>query len=108
MVDLVVNFDTLHQLYRAYMPFIQPAGLFVATSESHYLGQDLTIAYQLPGSTNKMEFQGVVVWINPLGASGGRPAGIGVKILTDAETHKQHIETLLSRDLASADLTCTM
>lgn len=23
MVDLVINFDTLHQLYRAYMPFIK-------------------------------------------------------------------------------------
>ena len=108
MVDLVVNFDTLHQLYRAYMPFIQPAGLFVATTESHYLGQELTIAYQLPGSTVRHEFQGLVVWINPLGASGGRPAGIGVKIVSDASTHKHHIENLLSRELASGDLTCTM
>ncbi|WP_299789231.1 PilZ domain-containing protein [uncultured Shewanella sp.] len=108
MIDLVVNFDTLHQLYRAYMPFIQPAGLFVATTESHFLGQELTIAYQLPGSTAKHQFEGVVVWINPLGASGGRPAGIGVKILTDPDTHKHHIENLLSRELASGDLTCTM
>ncbi|QFU22460.1 PilZ domain-containing protein [Shewanella eurypsychrophilus] len=108
MIDLVVNFDTLHQLYRAYMPFIKPVGLFIATSESHYLGQDLMIAYQLPGSTNKHEFKGVVVWINPLGASGGRPVGIGIKILSDAETHKHHIETLLSAELASGDLTCTM
>ncbi|ABV37253.1 type IV pilus assembly PilZ [Shewanella sediminis HAW-EB3] len=108
MIDLVVNFDTLHQLYRAYMPFIKPAGLFVATTESHYLGQELTIAYQLPGSTSKHQFEGVVVWINPLGASGGRPAGIGVKILTDPDTHKHHIENLLSRELASGDLTCTM
>lgn len=108
MIDLVVNFDTLHQLYRAYMPFIKPAGIFVATTESHYLGQELTIAYQLPGSTAKHQFEGVVVWINPLGASGGRPAGIGVKILTDPDTHKHHIENLLSRELASGDLTCTM
>ncbi|GIU49699.1 PilZ domain-containing protein [Shewanella algidipiscicola] len=108
MVDLVVNFDTLHQLYRAYMPFIQPAGLFVATTESHYLGQELSIVYQLPGLTTKMEFQGLVVWINPLGASGGRPAGIGVKIISDASTHKHHIENLLARELSSSDLTCTM
>ncbi|NRB25548.1 PilZ domain-containing protein [Shewanella sp.] len=108
MIDLVVNFDTLHQLYRAYMPFIQPAGLFIATSESHYLGQELSIAYQLPDSPNRHEFQGMVVWINPLGASGGRPAGIGIKFLSDAELHKQHIETLLARELSSGDLTCTM
>lgn len=108
MVDLVVNFDTLHQLYRAYMPFIRPAGLFVPTSESHYLGETLKIAYRLPGATTMYEFKGAVVWINPLGASGGRPAGIGVKILTEPETHKHHIEKLLSAELASSDLTCTM
>ncbi|MBB1440362.1 PilZ domain-containing protein [Shewanella sp. SG41-4] len=108
MVDLVVNYDTLHKLYRAYMPFIKPAGLFVATSESHFLGQELTIAYRLPNATQTNEFKGTVVWINPLGASGGRPAGIGVKIKTDVESHKHHIEKLLSSELASSDLTCTM
>ncbi|MBB1270109.1 PilZ domain-containing protein [Shewanella sp. SR44-3] len=108
MVNLVVNFDSLHQLYRAYMPFIKPAGLFVATSESHYLGESLTISYRLPDATQMHEFTGTVVWINPLGASGGRPAGVGLKIKTDPESHKNHIEKLLSRELASADLTCTM
>ncbi|MBO1271378.1 MULTISPECIES: PilZ domain-containing protein [Shewanella] len=108
MVDLIVNFDTLHQLYRAYMPFIQPAGLFVTTTESHFLGQEMRIGYRLPGATGINEFQGVVVWINPLGASGGRPAGVGVKILSEAQEHKQRIENLLSRELASGDLTCTM
>ena len=92
MVDLVVNFDTLHQLYRAYMPFIKPAGLFVATGETHYLGETLTIAYRLPGATTSNEFRGVVVWINPLGASGGRPAGIGIKIVSEPDSHKHHIE----------------
>ena len=58
MVDLTVNFDTLHQLYRAYMPFIQPAGLFVATTEGHFLGQEIQIGYRLPGSTHVNEFQG--------------------------------------------------
>ncbi|MBB1316896.1 PilZ domain-containing protein [Shewanella sp. SR43-4] len=108
MVDLVVHYDTLHKLYRAYMPFIKPAGLFIATTESHFLGQELTIAYRLPDATQATEFKGTVVWINPLGASGGRPAGIGVKIKTDVESHKHHIEKLLSSELSSSDLTCTM
>ncbi len=108
MVDLIVNFDTLHQLYRAYMPFIKPAGLFIATSETHYLGETLTVAYRLPGASTPSEFRGVVAWINPLGASGGRPVGIGIKILSEPASHKHHIEKLLSRELASGDLTCTM
>ncbi len=108
MVDITVNFETLHQLYRAYMPFILPAGLFVATSKNYQLGQALSVGYQLPNSTTQHQFKGVIVWINPLGASGGRPAGIGVKILSDVSTHKHRIENLLSRELASSDLTCTM
>lgn len=51
MIDLAVNFDTLSQLYRAYMPFIKPVGFFVSTSERHFLGEELTISYQLPGAT---------------------------------------------------------
>ncbi|MCE9684747.1 MULTISPECIES: PilZ domain-containing protein [Shewanella] len=108
MIDLVVNFDTLHQLYRAYMPFIRPAGLFVATTESHFLGEELMIAYRLPGTSSVNEFRGRVVWINPVGASGGRPAGIGIKMLSEPDSHKHHIEKLLSGELSSADLTCTM
>jgi len=108
MTNLVVNFDTLQQLYRAYMPFIKPAGLFVSSNDTFFLGQSLSVTYLLPGSTQRDHFEGVVVWINPLGAPGGRPAGVGVKILTDPNVHKHHIEQLLSTELSSADLTCTM
>ena len=108
MSNLAVNFDTVHQLYRAYMPFIKPAGIFVASSEYFVLGQSLSVTYHLPGSTDRMQFDGVVVWINPLGASGGRPTGVGIKIVTEPDLHKHHIEQLLSSELASSDLTCTM
>lgn len=108
MTNLVVNFDTLQQLYRAYMPFIKPAGLFIGSTESFSLGQSLSVVYHLPGLTERMQFEGIVVWINPLSASGGRPAGIGVKIISEPEMHKHHIEKLLSAELSSGNLTCTM
>ncbi|GIU07454.1 MULTISPECIES: PilZ domain-containing protein [unclassified Shewanella] len=108
MTNLVVKFESLQQLYRAYMPFIKPIGMFVSCSQSFVLGQELMITYQLPGTTQGHDFKGSVIWINPLGASGGRPAGIGVKILTEPDFHKHQIEQLLSRELASGDLTCTM
>lgn len=38
MTNLVVNFDTLQQLYRAYMPFIKPAGLFVSSNDTFFWG----------------------------------------------------------------------
>ncbi|MEZ9821209.1 PilZ domain-containing protein [Shewanella sp. 10N.286.45.A1] len=108
MTNLVVNFDTLHQLYRAYMPFIKPAGLFIGSTDNFVLGQSLSVVYRLPGTTEKMQFEGSVVWINPLGAPGGRPVGIGVKIVSEPDLHKHHIEQLLSHELSSSDLTCTM
>ncbi|GIU36700.1 pilus assembly protein PilZ [Shewanella schlegeliana] len=108
MTNLVVKFDSLQQLYRAYMPFIKPVGIFVSCSESFTLGQEIQVSYQLPGGSVAHNFTGSVIWINPLGASGGRPAGIGVKILSDSGFHKHQIEQLLSQQLASGDLTCTM
>lgn len=108
MTNLVVKFDSLQQLYRAYMPFIKPIGLFISCSESFPLGQEIKVSYQLPDGTQNHSFTGSVIWINPLGASGGRPAGIGVKILSEPDFHKHQIEQLLSRQLASGDLTYTM
>ncbi|WP_028766886.1 PilZ domain-containing protein [Shewanella fidelis] len=108
MPNLVVKFESLQQLYRAYMPFIKPIGMFVATADSFTLGQEVRVSYQLPAMNQIYDFSGKVVWINPVGASGGRPAGVGVKILTEADFHKHHIEKLLSSELASADLTSTM
>ncbi|GIU47898.1 pilus assembly protein PilZ [Shewanella sairae] len=108
MINLVVKFESLQQLYRAYMPFIKPFGLFVSCTDSYTLGQEVFVTYQLPGGTLEYDFKGTVVWINPLGASGGRPAGIGVKALSEPDFHKHQIEQLLSSELASGDLTCTM
>lgn len=108
MSNLVVKFESLQQLYRAYMPFIKPMGMFVTSAESFNLGQEIDVSYLLPNSSERHEFTGSVVWINPMGASGGRPAGIGVKVLTDPDFHKHHIEQMLSHELASGDLTCTM
>ncbi|MCL1137131.1 PilZ domain-containing protein [Shewanella pneumatophori] len=108
MANLVVKFESLQQLYRAYMPFIKPIGMFITTTQSFTLGQEVRVSYQLPAMNQVYDFSGSVVWINPLGASGGRPAGVGVKILTEPDFHKHHIEQLLSSELASADLTSTM
>ncbi|MCL2914202.1 PilZ domain-containing protein [Shewanella corallii] len=108
MVDLVIRFDTIQQLYRAYMPFVRSAGLFVATSEPHYLGETLNFSYRLPGDSAAREASGCVVWINPQGASGGRPAGIGVQFAPAEEHHRHDIEQVLSSELASGNLTSTM
>ncbi|GLP98083.1 PilZ domain-containing protein [Paraferrimonas sedimenticola] len=108
MAELLANFETVEHLYRAYMPFISPAGLFITTRESYQMEQKVSIAYRLPGSATTHEFQGTVCWINPLGAQGGRPQGIGVRIDSDVELHKSQIENLLAAKLSSGELTSTI
>ncbi len=108
MERVSIRFDNLHQLYRAYMPFISPAGLFVNMSRPVNLGEEMLVQYQLPEDNNFYQFAGKVVWSNPAGASGGRPVGVGVKIGSDERLHRRRIEKLLAGELDSDDLTCTM
>ncbi|QDF67296.1 pilus assembly protein PilZ [Shewanella sp. SNU WT4] len=108
MLDLSANFESREQAYKAYMPFIKPMGLFFETKVIYGLGDRLTVSYRLPGNPQIYESPGVVVWINPIGASGGRPTGVGIKLLHNAEMHKHNFDTLLSIDLGSSQLTSTM
>ncbi|MBE8167482.1 MAG: pilus assembly protein PilZ [Shewanella sp.] len=107
MADIKIEFDSLNQLYRSYMPFMKPAAIFIPTNNSHQLGDFIDIAYQLPNGVEN-QLSGAVVWINPTGASGGRPAGIGIKIEAEADEQRLQIEKLLASNLASGDLTSTM
>ncbi len=64
-------------LYASYLSFLKNGGLFVPTDKQYRLGDDVFIALNLMGE--KMPVAGKVVWINPKGVQGGRPAGIGVQ-----------------------------
>ncbi|GLS84641.1 PilZ domain-containing protein [Paraferrimonas haliotis] len=108
MADLLANFESVEQLYRAYMPFISPVAMFVSTNDSYQMEQKLTVAYRLPGSATTYEFEGSVCWINPLGSQGGRPQGVGIKVESDIELHKSQIENLLAAKLNSGELTSTI
>ena len=90
------------------MPFISPAGVFINMAKPLALGEGILVQYQLPQDNNFYQFSGTVVWSNPQGASGGRPVGVGVKIESDDQIHRQRIEKLLASELNSDDLTCTM
>ncbi|SHG89115.1 type IV pilus assembly protein PilZ [Ferrimonas marina] len=105
---LQTEFETSAQLYRAYMPFIRYGGLFFMTTSEHQLGERLTARFRLPESAHWHEFEGQVVWINPLGSQGGRPPGVGLAFLQQDNPFKPAIETLLAGELGSDQLTSTM
>ena len=66
-------------LYEAYMPFISGGGLFVPTHKHYNLGDDVFIRLTLMDEPEKIPVPGKVVWVTPMGAQGGRQAGIGIQ-----------------------------
>ena len=64
---------------RAWMPFLKPGGLFVATRREHVLGEEIVLLVHLPGGA-KHSVAGRVAWINAESLPGRRRHGIGIAL----------------------------
>ena len=95
-------------LYAAYMPFIKNGGLFIPTSKSYKLGDEVFLLLNLMDESEKIPVAGKVVWITPRGAQGNRAAGIGVQFSDTDNTARSKIETYLAGALQSDRPTHTM
>jgi type IV pilus assembly protein PilZ len=89
--------DKAH-LYAAYMPYLKTGGIFVPTNKRFSLGDEVFVMLTLPESSERLPVPGKVVWITPLGAQGGRAAGVGVQFAdgADSEALRGKIDTLLA------------
>ncbi len=98
------------QLHAAYMSFLRGGGVFVPTTRRYHLGDEVFLLLTLMDDKERLPVAGKVVWITPLGAQGGRAAGIGVQFAEtpEAETVKGRIETHLAGILDSDKPTATM
>lgn len=95
-------------LYAAYMPFVQNGGLFIPTSKSYNLGDEVFMLLNLMDEPEKIPVAGKVIWITPKGAQGNRAAGIGVQFSGDDDSAAKKIETYLAGSLESDRPTHTM
>lgn len=95
-------------LYGAYMSYLSNGGLFVPTEKAYRLGDDVFMLVSLPGDGEKLPIAGKVVWITPVGAEGGRKAGIGVEFSEKHADVNRKIETLLAGAIESDRPTHTM
>ncbi|CAA0118989.1 Uncharacterised protein [BD1-7 clade bacterium] len=95
-------------LYAAYMTFIKNGGLFVPTTKSYQMGDEVFMLLTLMDEPEKIPVAGKVVWITPQGAQGNRAAGIGVQFNGDDDLAKNKIETYLAGSLESERPTHTM
>lgn len=96
-------------LYAAYMPFVKNGGLFIPTSKTYKLGDEVFMLLTLMDSKEKLPVAGKVVWITPRGSQGNKTAGVGVQFSElDKGATKHKIENQLAGALKSDRATHTM
>ena len=96
-------------LYATYMPFVKNGGLFIPTTRTYPLGEEVSMVLTLMDETEKLPVIGKVVWITPSGAQGNRAPGVGVQFTgEDGVKVRNKIETFLAGALKSERPTHTM
>ena len=107
---LSLNISSKSALYAAYMPFLKGGGIFIPTSRSYALGEEVFMLLSLMEDPNRIAVQGKVVWITPDGVQGSRTQGIGVQFTLDetGAAARAAIEKVLGETLASSRPTHTL
>lgn len=96
-------------LYASFMPFIKNGGLFIPTTKSYQIGDEIFLLLQLMDETDRIPVAGKVVWVTPAGAEGNRAVGIGVQFSEqDKGVARRKIEDYLVGALASDRSTHTL
>lgn len=106
---LALNIRDKNSLYAAYMPFIRNGGLFIPTTKTYQLGEEVFMLLTLSDSKDKLPVAGRVVWLTPRGAQGNKTAGVGVQFSElDRGSTRNKIEAILAGGLKSDRPTLTM
>ena len=96
-------------LYTSYMSFVANGGVFVPTSRTYELGDEVFLLLKLMEETVPRPVAGRVVWVTPTGAQSNKVPGIGVQFLDgDAGETRSSIEQRLAATLESDRPTRTM
>lgn len=107
---LSLNINSKSALYSAYMPFLQCGGIFIPTTRSYSIGDEVFMLLALMDDPTKLPIAGTVVWITPPGAQNSKAQGIGVHFKSDESgiEAKRKIEGLLGGVMQSTRPTHTM
>lgn len=90
-------------LYAAYIPLFADGGIFVPTTRTYRLGDDVYVLVTLPDDTQRFPVAGKVAWITPSHATGSRTQGVGVRFPSDPKSAQlmSRIEQILGARLSS-------
>lgn len=96
-------------LYAAYMPFVKNGGLFIPTTKTYQLGDEVFMLLNLMDEAERIPVAGKIIWITPKGAEGYRSTGIGVQFSEqDGGMTRNRIENYLAGALDSDRPTHTL
>ncbi len=96
-------------LHSSYLSFVQNGGLFVPTSRSYELGDEIFLLLRIMDDHSVTPVTGSVVWVTPAGAQGNKVPGVGVQFGPDDQgSTRTSIEHHLAGTLNSERPTHTM
>ena len=92
------------------MPLLKNGGIFIPTTRSYGIGDEVFMLLALMDDPTKLPIAGTVVWITPPGAQNSKAQGIGVHFKSDESgiEAKRKIEGLLGGVMQSSRPTHTM
>lgn len=105
---LSLSIDNKESLYKAYMPFVTDGGLFIPTTRTYQLGEEVFMLLMLMDEPDKIPVTGKVIWVTPKAAQGGRVPGIGIQLSSDDAPLVRKIETYLAGTMDSGQRTHTL
>lgn len=97
-------------LYAAYMPYLKNGGIFVPTSKTYNIGDEVYLILTLLDDPTRIPIAGKVVWISPSGGGASKTPGIGVLFPADESgiAARKRIEDALGAALRSVRPTHTI
>ena len=84
---ITCNIPDLETLYRSYLVFINNGGLFVPSARNHQIGEEVFVAFTLPGSSERYPLNGKIIWLNAKGTT-TKPSGFGIQFGNDINSQK--------------------
>jgi type IV pilus assembly protein PilZ len=92
-----------------YMAFVENGGLFIPTSKTFALDDEVYLLLQLMDEPDAIAITDKFVWVTPVGAEGNKSAGVGLQFQGDeGNALRNKIEAYLGGALKSDRLTHTM
>ncbi len=96
-------------LYASYMPYVKNGGLFIPTTKTYTLGDEVFMLLTLMEDNDRLPVAGKIIWMTPVGAQGNRATGIGVQFSPqDKGQTRSKIETHLAGAMKADRITHTM